>query len=53
MERPALQASRWLMYQPVEEDGARLLIFPGLSHFAMWQDPKTFNKAVLQFLAGE
>jgi pimeloyl-ACP methyl ester carboxylesterase len=33
--------------------GARLLIFPGLSHFAMWQDPKTFNKAVLQFLAGE
>jgi pimeloyl-ACP methyl ester carboxylesterase len=31
--------------------GARLLIFPGLSHFAMWQDPKTFNKAVLQFLA--
>jgi pimeloyl-ACP methyl ester carboxylesterase len=36
-----------------EIPGARLLIFPGLSHFAMWQDPKTFNKAVLQFLAGE
>jgi pimeloyl-ACP methyl ester carboxylesterase len=34
-----------------EIPGARLLIFPGLSHFAMWQDPKTFNKAVLQFLA--
>ena len=34
-----------------EIPGARLLIFAGLSHFAMWQDPKTFNKAVLQFLA--
>jgi pimeloyl-ACP methyl ester carboxylesterase len=31
---------------------ARLLILPGVSHFAMWQKPKDFNQAVLAFLAG-
>ena len=30
--------------------GAQLVILPGLSHFAMLQDPKAFNKAVLEFL---
>ncbi|PCH70054.1 MAG: alpha/beta hydrolase [Rhodobacteraceae bacterium] len=31
--------------------GSDLIILPGLSHFAMWQDPATFNAAVLKFLA--
>ncbi|MGE0006190.1 MAG: alpha/beta fold hydrolase [Parvibaculaceae bacterium] len=30
--------------------GARLVILPGLSHFAMLQDPEAFNQAVLEFL---
>ena len=30
--------------------GARLVILPGVSHFAMLQDPPLFNKAVLSFL---
>ncbi len=30
--------------------GATLVILPGLSHFAMLQDPKAFNQAVLEFL---
>jgi pimeloyl-ACP methyl ester carboxylesterase len=30
--------------------GARLLIMPGLSHFAFLQDPEKFNDALLQFL---
>lgn len=30
--------------------GAKLVILPGLSHFAMVQDPKAFNQAVLEFL---
>ena len=32
--------------------GAQLLILPGVSHFAMLQDPAAFNAAVLKFLAG-
>jgi pimeloyl-ACP methyl ester carboxylesterase len=32
--------------------GARLIILPGVSHFAMLQDPALFNAAVLGFLAG-
>jgi pimeloyl-ACP methyl ester carboxylesterase len=32
--------------------GAKLVILPNVSHFAFWQDPKLFNKAVLDFLAG-
>ncbi|MGE3872374.1 MAG: alpha/beta fold hydrolase [Parvibaculaceae bacterium] len=30
--------------------GAKLVILPGLSHFAMLQDPAAFNHAVLEFL---
>jgi pimeloyl-ACP methyl ester carboxylesterase len=30
--------------------GVKLVILPGLSHFAMLQDPKAFNQAVLEFL---
>jgi pimeloyl-ACP methyl ester carboxylesterase len=30
--------------------GARLLILPGLSHFAFLQDPAAFNEAMLRFL---
>jgi len=30
--------------------GAELIVVPGLSHFAPWQDPAAFNKAVLSFL---
>jgi pimeloyl-ACP methyl ester carboxylesterase len=33
--------------------GAKLLIMPGVSHFAMWQQPEAFNQAVLDFLATE
>jgi pimeloyl-ACP methyl ester carboxylesterase len=32
--------------------GAKLIIMPNVSHFAFWQDPELFNKAVLDFLAG-
>lgn len=31
--------------------GAELLILPGVSHFAMLQDPALFNRAVVDFLA--
>jgi pimeloyl-ACP methyl ester carboxylesterase len=31
--------------------GAHLVILPGVSHFAMWQDAKAFNAAMLDFLA--
>ena len=31
--------------------GARLLILPNVSHFAMLQDPRAFNAAVLSFLS--
>jgi pimeloyl-ACP methyl ester carboxylesterase len=30
--------------------GSTLIIMPNLSHFAMWQDPKAFNGAVLKYL---
>ena len=30
-----------------------LIIMPDLSHFAMWQDPKAFNDAVLTYLKAE
>ena len=30
--------------------GAKLVILPGLSHFAMLQNPAAFNQAVLEFL---
>jgi len=33
--------------------GAELLIMPDVSHFAMWQKPAEFNRAVLDFLAEE
>lgn len=32
--------------------GAKLIILPGVSHFAFLQNPDMFNKAVLDFLAG-
>jgi pimeloyl-ACP methyl ester carboxylesterase len=32
--------------------GARLVILPHVSHFAMLQDPRAFNAAVLRFLQG-
>lgn len=31
--------------------GSKLLILPGLSHFALWQDPETFSQAMLDFLS--
>jgi len=33
--------------------GAKLLILPGVSHFAFWQKPDEFNRAVLEFLAAK
>jgi pimeloyl-ACP methyl ester carboxylesterase len=30
--------------------GAKLLWLPNVSHMGLWQDPQTFNKALLQFL---
>jgi pimeloyl-ACP methyl ester carboxylesterase len=30
--------------------GAKLLIMPGVSHFAMWQRPDEFNQALVEFL---
>jgi pimeloyl-ACP methyl ester carboxylesterase len=32
--------------------GAKLIILPGVSHFAMLQDPRAFNSAMLGFLQG-
>jgi len=32
--------------------GASELIFPDADHYAMWEDPALFNRAVLSFLAG-
>lgn len=29
---------------------AQLVVLPGVSHFAMWQDPAAFNRALLAFL---
>lgn len=34
-----------------EIPGAKLLILPGVSHFAMLQNPDLFNRAVIDFLA--
>ena len=31
----------------------RLKVFEAASHFALWQDPESFNRAVLEFLAAE
>ena len=33
--------------------GAKLVILPGVSHFAFLQNPEQFNEAVLDFLAGK
>ena len=30
---------------------AKLVVFENTSHFALWQDPASFNKALLEFLA--
>lgn len=30
--------------------GSTLIILPNISHFAMWQDPETFNASVLKYL---
>jgi pimeloyl-ACP methyl ester carboxylesterase len=30
----------------------RLLILPDTSHFALWQDPRAFNRALVEFLTG-
>jgi pimeloyl-ACP methyl ester carboxylesterase len=32
--------------------GARLVIQPNVSHFAMLQNPEQFNRTLAQFLAG-
>jgi pimeloyl-ACP methyl ester carboxylesterase len=37
-------------YMAATIPGARLLLMPGLSHFAFLQDPERFNAALLQFL---
>ncbi|MCW5800875.1 MAG: alpha/beta hydrolase [Deltaproteobacteria bacterium] len=29
---------------------AKLIVFPNTSHFALWQDPLSFNKALVEFL---
>jgi pimeloyl-ACP methyl ester carboxylesterase len=34
-----------------EIPGAKLVILPGVSHFAMWQNPEEFNTALLEFLS--
>ncbi len=31
--------------------GSKLVVFENTSHFALWQDPAAFNKAVLDFMA--
>ena len=33
--------------------GAKLVILPGVSHFAFLQNPEQFNQAVLEFLGGK
>ncbi len=33
--------------------GAKLVVMPDASHFAMWQKPEEFNATVLEFLAGK
>lgn len=33
--------------------GARLHLLPGVSHFALWQDPAAFTAVVLEFLASD
>lgn len=30
---------------------AKLVVFEATSHFALWQDPRAFNRAVLEFMA--
>jgi pimeloyl-ACP methyl ester carboxylesterase len=35
-----------------EIPGAKLVILPSVSHFAMWQNPEEFNAALIEFLAG-
>jgi pimeloyl-ACP methyl ester carboxylesterase len=30
---------------------AKLVVFEATSHFALWQDPASFTKALLEFLA--
>ena len=32
---------------------AKLVVFENTSHFALWQDPASFNKAVLEFMAAK
>lgn len=32
---------------------AKLVVFKDTSHFALWQDPASFNRAVLEFLASK
>jgi pimeloyl-ACP methyl ester carboxylesterase len=41
-----------LRYLSATIPGARLVFLPGLSHFAMLQDPVAFDAAVLKFLTG-
>ncbi len=39
-------------YMAATIPGARLVILPNVSHFAMLQNPRVFNAAVLDFLNG-
>jgi pimeloyl-ACP methyl ester carboxylesterase len=39
-------------YMAREIPGAKLIILPNVSHFAMLQNPALFNRAVLEFLRG-
>jgi pimeloyl-ACP methyl ester carboxylesterase len=32
---------------------AKLVVFENTSHFAIWQDPAAFNKALVEFLAAK
>jgi pimeloyl-ACP methyl ester carboxylesterase len=32
---------------------AKLVVFPNTSHFALWQDPPAFNKALVEFLTSK
>jgi pimeloyl-ACP methyl ester carboxylesterase len=45
----AIKPEHWL-YIAHTIPNARLVILPNLSHFAMLQDPRAFNSAVLEFL---
>ena len=40
-------------YMAATIPGARLVIMPGVSHFAMLQNPAEFNAEVLNFLHGQ